>query len=259
MSADVAYRYDGQPPEALAARMGLARVVTFDEVASTMDVAHELAAAGAAAGTLVLAERQTAGRGRTGKQWTSPAGTGLWLTLVERPRDRTAIEVLSLRVGLEVARALDGLAGARVQLKWPNDLQIDGRKLAGVLVEARWRDQRPDWVAIGVGLNVAPPPGVVAAAGLRADATRLRTLAALVPALRRAAAARGPLVPEEMTAWTTRDAAVGRACSTPLRGTVVGIAPDGALLVRDDDGVTRAARGGSLIFADDPTTPEQLP
>jgi BirA family biotin operon repressor/biotin-[acetyl-CoA-carboxylase] ligase len=258
MTADVDYRFDGQPPEALAARMGVARVVTLDEVPSTMDAAHELAAAGTPAGTLVLAERQTAGRGRTGKQWSSPAGTGLWLTLVERPRDRTAIEVLSLRVGLEVARALDALAAGRVELKWPNDLLVAGRKLAGVLVEARWRDQRPDWVAIGVGLNVTPPPGVATATGLRADVGRLRALAAVVPALRRAAAARGALVPQEMAAWSARDLGLGRPCSAPVAGVVAGIAPDGALLVRGEDGALHAARGGSLVFADDPTPLEDV-
>ena len=258
MTGDGAYAFDGQPPDALAARLGLARVLTRDEVASTMDVAHALAADGAPAGTLVLAERQTAGRGRAGKQWSSPAGTGLWLTLVERPRDRGAIEVLSLRVGLELARALDALAPATVQLKWPNDLYSAGRKLAGVLVEARWREQRPDWVAIGVGLNVAPPPDVATGTGLRAGTTRLRALGVLVPAIRRACAARGALLPHERSAWEARDLAVGRACLSPIEGVVAGLAPDGALLVRALDGTVATARGGSLVFADEPHAPEGI-
>ena len=256
MSVDAGYAFDGQPAEALAARLGLARVVTLDEVTSTMDVAHALAADGAPAGTLVLAERQTAGRGRAGKQWSSPAGTGLWLTLVERPRDRAGLEVLSLRVGLEVANALDGLAPSPVQLKWPNDLYAAGRKLAGVLVEARWREQRPDWVAIGVGLNVAPPPGVTTAAGLRTGATRLRALGVVVRAIRGACAARGALLPHERAAWEARDMALGRPCVSPLAGVVAGIAPDGALLVRAADGSVSAAHGGSLVFADEPHAPE---
>jgi BirA family transcriptional regulator, biotin operon repressor / biotin---[acetyl-CoA-carboxylase] ligase len=267
MSVDAGYAFDGQPPEALAARLGLPRVVVRDEVSSTMDVAHALAADGAPAGTLVLAERQTAGRGRAGKQWSSPAGTGLWLTLVERPRDRAGVQVLSLRVGLEVAQALDALAPSsgtdalapsRVQLKWPNDLYAAGRKLAGVLVEARWREQRPDWVAIGVGLNVAPPPDVATATGLRAGATRLRALGLLVPAIRRACAARGALLPHERTAWEARDMARGRPCLSPIAGVVAGIAPDGALLVRLADGSVSAAHGGSLVFADEPHAPEGI-
>lgn len=256
MNVDAGYAFDGHAAESLAARLGLSRVVALDEVSSTMDVAHALAADGASAGTLVLAERQTAGRGRAGKQWSSPAGTGLWLTLIERPRDRAGIEVLSLRVGLELARALDSVALARVQLKWPNDIFADGRKLAGVLVEARWREQRPDWVTIGVGLNVAPPPDVLTATGLRAGTTRLRALSLLVPALRRAAAARGALVPQELQAWSTRDLALGRESTSPVAGIVAGIAPDGALLVRTHDGAMRAAHGGSLVFADEPRAPE---
>jgi BirA family biotin operon repressor/biotin-[acetyl-CoA-carboxylase] ligase len=257
--AGAAYEFDGQSPEALAARLGLARVVTLDEVASTMDVAHALAAGGTPAGTLVLAERQTAGRGRGGKRWSSPAGTGLWMTLVERPRERAGIEVLSLRVGLEAARALDPLADRPVGLKWPNDLYVGERKLAGVLVEARWRDQRPDWVAIGVGLNVAPPPDVPTGAGLRSGTTRLGTLSALVPALRRAATARGSLVPRELAEWAARDVGAGRPCSSPVPGIVSGLAPDGALLVRDAAGVLHPVRGGSLAFADEPTFPEEHP
>src|SRR5581483_9095036 len=104
---------------------------------------------------------------------------GIWLTLVERP-DATAIDVLSLRVGLALAPALDEFASAPVQLKWPNDLYVDGRKLAGILIEARWRDQSPDWVAIGVGINVRPPASEPRAIGLRATADRLGVLQAII-------------------------------------------------------------------------------
>jgi BirA family biotin operon repressor/biotin-[acetyl-CoA-carboxylase] ligase len=249
----VAYDYDGETAESLAARLALPRVVCADEIPSTMDLAHELAAEGTPAGTLVLAERQSAGRGRAGKQWASPAGTGLWLTLVERPVDRAGIEVLSLRVGLEAARALEPFATAPVGVKWPNDLLVAGRKLAGVLVEARWREQRPDWVAIGVGVNLEPPPDVLTATGLRGSATRRAVLAALVPALRRAAAARGALAAQELSDWAARDVAAGRACVSPERGTVQGITADGALLVTTAAGGMSSVRGGSLVFADDPT------
>ncbi len=255
MSTGGNYAFDGQSPDALAARLGLAQVLAFDEVTSTMDLAHAAAAEGAPAGTLVLAEQQTAGRGRAGKRWSSPAGTGLWLTLVERPSDRAAVEVLSLRVGLAAAVALDAVAPARVLVKWPNDLYAAGRKLAGILVEARWREARPDWVAIGVGLNVEAPSDVATATGLRRGTTRLQALALLVPALRRACAARGALTPDELSTWGMRDFALGRACSAPVAGTVAGIAADGALLVRDASDEVQKVRGGSLLFVDeqDPT------
>ena len=252
MKTSGGYLFDGQPPEALAARLGLARVAAVDEVSSTMDVAHALAAEGAPAGTLVLAERQTAGRGRAGKQWSSPAGTGLWLTLIERPRDRAGLEVLSLRAGLETAQALESIAPSRIEVKWPNDLYAEGRKLAGILVEVRWREQRPDWAAVGVGLNVVAPPDVLTATGLRQGTTRLLALARLVPALRRACAARGGLTPHELATWATRDRALGRACTSPVAGTVAGIAADGALLVRDTAEQLHKVHGGSLLFADEP-------
>ncbi|MGI9140769.1 MAG: hypothetical protein ACR2GJ_06660, partial [Gemmatimonadaceae bacterium] len=78
-------RYCGQTQSQIAARAGVPRALLFGDVSLTMDVAHEAAAAGASAGTLVLAERQLSGRGRAGRVWTSQAGSGVWLTLIERP------------------------------------------------------------------------------------------------------------------------------------------------------------------------------
>ena len=113
-------------------------------------------------------------------------------------------------------------------------------------------------MAIGVGLNVAPPPDVATGTGLRAGATRLRALGLLVPAIRRAGAARGALLPHERTAWEARDLALGRPCVSPLAGIVAGVSPDGALLVRTDDGTIAAAHGGSLVFADESHAPEGI-
>src|SRR5207253_2703530 len=117
---------------------------------------HELAPR-APAGTLILAEEQFAGRGRQGRRWTSQPGAGIWLTLIERPSDAAALDVLALRCGLYAANALDTLAAHPIKLKWPNDLYSGGRKLAGILIETRWRGTSPEWVAIGFGLNVITP------------------------------------------------------------------------------------------------------
>jgi BirA family biotin operon repressor/biotin-[acetyl-CoA-carboxylase] ligase len=243
-------RLDGLSAGELARQLDLPAVLLFHRVTSTLDVAHAAAAEGAPAGTLVVADEQTAGRGRSGGRWASPPGSGLWLTLVERPSDAAALEVLSLRLGLRAARALDRFAPAAVRLKWPNDLYVGDRKLAGILVEARWRDARPDWAAIGFGLNVAAPPDVPMAAGLRAGASRVAVLAELVPALRGAAAARGPLTSAELAAFAERDLARGRACVQPARGTVRGITASGALLVAAD-GAERPYRGGSLVLQEE--------
>ena len=230
------HRWEGRDAAALAAALDLPLVELHDRVGSTLDRAHVLAADGAPAGSLVVAEVQTAGRGRAGRGWESPAGTGIWLTLLERPTDADAIAVLSVRVGLRAARVLDRFAGAPVGLKWPNDLLVGSRKLAGILIEARWRDARVDWVAIGFGINVRCPPGMPEAGALAAGADRGAVLAELVPSLRAAATARGPLTPRELDEYASRDAARGHRCLEPVAGEVIGIDARGALLVVPDPG-----------------------
>lgn len=243
--------WEGLEAAVLARRLGVPRVVAFDEVLSTQDVAHRLAGDGAPGGTVVLADAQTAGRGRQGRAWRSAPGHGVWVTVVERPEDRSAVEVLSLRLGLRLAEALDRWVAMPVRVKWPNDLLLPEGKLAGILVEARWRDARLDWVAIGVGLNVRRPPDAEGASALRDGAARLDVLAAVVGAVRGAAAARGPLSAEDLEAWAARDAARGRRCVAPVAGVVEGIAADGALLVRAAAGMERV-RAGSLTFEEPP-------
>lgn len=241
-------RYDGFDGASLAARLGVPRVVVFDSTGSTMDDAHGLAAVGAPSGTVVLTDRQTAGRGRAGRRWASESGRGIWVTILERPNDPAAVDVLSIRLGLKLARMLDRHAADRVRLKWPNDLFVGGGKVAGILVEARWRARRIDWVAIGVGVNVRAPGGVSTAAGLGAEAKRIDILAELVPAVRAAAAGRSVLTASELEEFAARDIGMGRACTEPAPGVVRGITPDGELVVDTELGV-RTFRDGSLIFA----------
>lgn len=231
----------------LARRLDLPRVAWQVSVASTMDEAHALAAGGAPAGTLVLADMQTHGRGRGGKHWSSRPGAGLWMTLIERPFDASGLDVLSLRVGLRAAQVLDRFAPSAVQLKWPNDLMLAEGKLGGILVEARWREQRPEWVAIGIGVNLALPDGVPQAASLGAGASRDEVLAELVPAIRGAAAARGALTPRELQAFAGRDWARDRRVVAPATGTVAGISPAGAALIVTSQGVV-SCTSGSLVF-----------
>ena len=235
------------PAPAFATQLGLARLDYHVRVTSTMDVAHALAEDGAPAGTLVLASSQAAGRGRSGKSWTSEPDAGLWCTLVERPSDGRALEVLALRVGLRLAEALAPLVDGAVQLKWPNDLYVDGRKLGGILIEVRWRDARPEWVAIGVGINRVVPAGLPEVAHVRHGITRDALLAVVAPALRHAAAADGVLTAHECAAWAARDLAVGRRVLSPAQGTVQGITPNGAVVIATETGPI-ACHSGSLIF-----------
>jgi BirA family biotin operon repressor/biotin-[acetyl-CoA-carboxylase] ligase len=240
--------YDGRGVGSLSRLLGVPRLIVLDSTASTMDDAHNLASTAAPAGTIVLADRQTSGRGRAGRRWASESGQGIWMTLIERPNDPSAVDVLSLRLGLGAARALDRYAASAVRLKWPNDLYVGDGKLAGILVEARWRANRIDWVAIGIGVNVRTPPDVENAASLQPATDRIDVLAELVPALRAAARARGPLSAVELEEFATRDIAAGRACITPAPGQVRGITSSGELLVDTDVGL-RAFRDGSLTFA----------
>jgi BirA family transcriptional regulator, biotin operon repressor / biotin---[acetyl-CoA-carboxylase] ligase len=241
-------RYDGETAASIAERLQLPAVHLYASIGSTMDAAHALGVAGAPAGTMVVADEQTAGRGRQGGAWRSPASRGVWLTLLERPADATGLDVLSLRVGLAAARALDALADGPVRLKWPNDLFVAGGKVAGVLVEARWRGRRPDWVAIGLGVNVRPPRDVPSASGLREGASRIDVLLGpLVPAVRVAAARRGPLDEDELADYAARDYARGRRCVLPARGIVAGVSPAGELAVETSRGLERH-RGGSLVL-----------
>jgi BirA family biotin operon repressor/biotin-[acetyl-CoA-carboxylase] ligase len=248
--ARVTDRYDGQAAASIAGRLGLPEVHLYASVGSTMDAAHALGDAGAPAGTLVLADAQTAGRGRQGSAWQSAPARGIWLSLLERPAGAAGLEVLSLRVGLAAARALDPFAGTPVQVKWPNDLFVGGGKVAGVLVEARWRGRRADWVAIGLGVNVRPPRDLPSAAGLREGTSRIDVLWSLVPVVRDAVAQQTPLDTRELSEYAARDYARGRRCLTPARGVVAGVTAIGELAVRTAGGL-KHFRTGSLLLEED--------
>lgn len=239
---------DGITARELAEQLAVPRVDLHASVSSTLDVAHTIAA-DAPSGTVIVADEQTSGRGRHGRRWASPAGAGLWLTLIERPTDARALDVLALRCGLYAAEALDALAPGPIGVKWPNDLYVRGAKLAGILIETRWRGTAPDWVAVGFGLNVGSP-GLEGAIGLVPGTTRLGALARLVPALRRAAAASRHLSDDELARWRARDVTEGRRSTEPAAGNVAGITSAGELRIIRDDGTTSLHRTGSLTFAE---------
>ncbi len=240
---------------AVAERLRVPAVAVLSTVDSTMDEVHRLAAAGAPAGTIVVADEQTAGRGRARRPWNSAASGGLWMTLLERPGTASGLEVLSLRLGLGAAPALEPFTdGVRVQVKWPNDLYAGPRKLAGILVEARWRDDKVEWVAIGIGVNIGPPAAVPDAAGVRPGTSRAELLDALVPALREAAAVRGALTSRELAAFTARDFARDRRTLQPAPGVARGITSQGELIIQcATDGGRALFRAGSLVFAAEAT------
>lgn len=254
MSVGTEATWDGLGAEALARRCGAPRVELLAETDSTLDVAHALAEAGAPPGTVVLADSQRAGRGRHGRRWSSQPGRGVWCTIIERPADAQVLDVLSIRIGIRLAEALDSVAGAgeTVRVKWPNDLVVRGGKIAGILTEARWSGSVLGWVAVGVGVNVVRPDDVPSAAGLAlaSGASRVDVLHAVVSGVRGAGAVRGGLSADELRRFAARDALAGRAVVSPARGIVVGISASGALQIDTSHG-REEHRAGTVRFAEE--------
>ena len=148
----------------------------YDHVSSTNDVAFDLAEQGAPAGTTVLAEQQSHGRGRLGRHWYSPLGVGIWCSLILRPKIPPSASLLITMLGaVSVAEVIEEQVALRARLKWPNDVLIDGKKVCGVLSETRVQGDRLRFVVLGIGINVnqgvAHFPGA-----LRETASSLRLL-----------------------------------------------------------------------------------
>jgi BirA family biotin operon repressor/biotin-[acetyl-CoA-carboxylase] ligase len=194
---------------------------------STNERAKELARAGAPHGTLVTADEQSAGRGRQGRSWTAPPGSAVLMSLVVR--DPQA--VLPLAAAVAVCDACEPL-GCRI--KWPNDVWIERRKVAGVLVEGRPQE---GWAVLGIGLNVSSAPADLPATHLREHdpgATSAGALEEIVAALDRRLAMKAEKVLED---WRARDALIGETVRWDGgEGTAAGIGDSGALLVDTSEG-----------------------
>jgi BirA family biotin operon repressor/biotin-[acetyl-CoA-carboxylase] ligase len=210
------------------------------ETTSTNERARELAARGAPHGTLVTAGVQTAGRGRQGRTWTAPPGTALLLSLVLRESDA----LTPLRAGL----AVSDLAGGAARVKWPNDVLVDGRKVAGILVEGRPQE---GWAVLGIGVNAALslddlPEELRASAGTlgrsprELDVALGELLAALERRLNEPAA-------EALAALRERDALLDRpVAGAGGAGVGAGLGDGGALLVRRADGMVVGLEAGEV-------------
>jgi len=190
---------------------------------STSERARELAAAGAPHGTLVTAGEQTAGRGRQGREWTSEPGSAVLMSVVLRELS----EVLPLAAAVAVCDALP----LESSIKWPNDVWVEGRKVAGILVEGRPQE---GWAVLGIGLNVSDAPeGATSLSEHGVEVSVEEVLAELVSALELRLGEGSSSI---LTAWRERDALLG----SPVRwgdgeGTAAGIDDSGALLVETGD------------------------
>jgi BirA family transcriptional regulator, biotin operon repressor / biotin---[acetyl-CoA-carboxylase] ligase len=224
----------------------------FRQVGSTNTVAREMAEAGAPNGTVVTADEQTAGRGRQGRTWTAPPGSALLFSTIVRPLDKRQ-PLLPLAVPLAVCEAAERLRpGAQCKVKWPNDIHLDGRKLSGILIEARPQEE---WAVVGVGLNLAVPDDEFPeelrsrAISLFGDDDAPREIAdearvALSEALGRWVEADTGTI---LAAWRERDTLLGREVSWERgSGVAEGIDERGYLLVRVADGERVALGAGDV-------------
>jgi len=234
----------------------------FRRTESTNTIARELAAGGAPHGTVVTADEQTAGRGRQGRTWTAPAGAALLYSAVLRPLEPRH-SLLPLAVALAVCDTAERLRpGIGCKVKWPNDIHLDGRKLAGVLIEARPQD---GWAVLGIGLNLTiapddfpadlrdratslfgdePPrqPRRLSPTGLQASTEEARV--ALGEGLERWLGADEPTV---LAAWRERDALLGREVTWEQgSGIAEGVDERGYLVVRVADGERVALGAGDV-------------
>jgi BirA family transcriptional regulator, biotin operon repressor / biotin---[acetyl-CoA-carboxylase] ligase len=197
---------------------------------STNERAKLLAAAGAPHGTLVTADEQEAGRGRQGRVWTAPPGTAVLMSVVLRELD----ELLPLTAAVAISEALP----LEAAIKWPNDVWIDGRKVAGILVEGRPQD---GWAVLGIGLNVTtedfPPELAETATSLRlagVETTRAQVLTDILGSL---SGWLGSPRDAVLRAWRERDALKGeRVRWSDGEGIAAGIDDSGALLVETGNG-----------------------
>ncbi|MEP7304077.1 MAG: biotin--[acetyl-CoA-carboxylase] ligase [Acidobacteriota bacterium] len=243
------------------------RVVFFNRTGSTNDIALALAAGRDAEGIVVIADEQTAGRGRRGHRWHSPPGSGLYVSIVlldsrEKTDDVRATSLVTLAAGVALAEAVEARTALRAEIKWPNDLQVGRRKLCGILAESAAGDS--GCVVLGYGVNVSarvwPPGADYRATSIESELGRPVDRAALCAETIAAVARRhqdllSGRFDAILDAWRSRspssrgtrvewDTPVGRQS-----GVTHGIDNHGALLVRVGDRVERIV-GGALTWLD---------
>ena len=241
------------------------RLIIHQEAESTQDLARELAIRGEPEGLAIMALNQTKGRGTSGHSWVSPPGKNLALSMILRPRlAPEEAPLLGLMASIGVAEAIEAGIGRPAQLKWPNDVLVDGRKIAGILPEASLNNREISFVIIGIGLNVNaelsdfPPDLRDSVTSLRLSAGRQWDLEGTARDLLQAMELLYERVKREgcgfipqlwATRWAHRDARLGR---NGLTYTAEGIDADGALLIRSDSGELHRLTSGpsELVWPD---------
>lgn len=230
------------------------RVLFLEQCESTNDEARQMALKGAGDRSVILTQRQRAGRGRRGQAWVCPEGEGLAFSLIVRPREVPALwSRCALAAGLAVAEALDGF-GLRAGVKWPNDVWVGGKKICGILVEAG-----TDFVVVGVGLNVNVrkfPSGLATPATslLLESGARVSREEVLVSCLRRLDLRLGQIgrcFEELLGAWALRCVLTGKDVHLQVggerkSGRVEGLSAQGELLLRSSRGLEKVLQASEI-------------
>ncbi len=244
------------------------RLLLEDTVDSTNTRMKLLAAQGAPAGSVLLAEEQTGGRGTHGRSFSSPRGDGLYLSALVRPRTQLA-DLLTLTgwVAVAVRQGIESACGAPCKIKWLNDIYLHGRKLVGILTELSpiGESGRPDWAVIGIGVNVGQSRATFQAQGLKAIAASLAAegfptdretvAAAILTELEYLFRAFPQGRAEYLSQYRKHCLTVGRAVTFEeagqvLPGTAAGVDDLFALLVDGEDGRRRRVSSGTVKMID---------
>ena len=247
---------------ALRSRLIGQSLEVYQEIASTNDRAMAAGRAGAPEGLAVLADRQTAGRGRRGRAWASPSGRGLYTSILLRPRvDPTSVPLITLAAGLAVADGIREVSSLSPQLKWPNDVWLNGRKVAGILTELAMAGPSVSHVVVGIGINVNQrredfPEELREATSVSLESGRSIVRAALAAVLYNGldrwydlfCKGRTESILEE---GRRRSATLGKPVrvlggTEEWQGLAMDLDADGALLVQDEAGTRRRVMAGDV-------------
>ena len=234
----------------------------LSEVDSTNEEARRMAAAQETVPTWIIADRQTAGRGRRGREWLSPVGNLMTTLYLPHSFDAVTAGQIAFVAGLALDSTVRELIGARaaVGLKWPNDVLVDGKKASGILLESAMRDNRVDWLAVGLGLNLVhypddtPYPATAIAAYSDTPPTNLEALAVLAKAFDGVYRQwQSGSFSSILHAW--REVAhglggpiVARLENNEIEGIFMDIDDKGALILKDNDGATHVVDAGDVFF-----------
>lgn len=236
----------------------------FDVVGSTNTEAKRLAREGAPEGTLIVADAQTKGRGRLGRSWVSPPGTGLYLSIILRP-DCPAdwLPKLTLTAGIAVASAIRQ-TGLMPQLKWPNDILIADRKVGGILTEAVFDRKRINFAVLGIGVNVNMERNELPISirnlaislrlGLGEPLSRIHLIQSLLQQMEQwYESFQTGLFTTILETWCKFDATLGREVEVflpekRLMGVAEALGPDGTLLIRDKTDSLHSIVAGDVVY-----------